>query len=125
MDKKKKKVLIVEDEEVLRKILSDFLRSETDWEILEAGDGQEAFEKIQTHHPDVGVFDISMPIMDGITLLKKVEAEKLGGDMKIIFLTNSGTLSDIASIQSPLVVGYFVKSNIDMREIMKKIEGIL
>jgi CheY-like chemotaxis protein len=119
--KEKKKVLIVEDEKSLRDIFVDFLRRETDWEIYEAGDGEEALVLIKEHLPDVMVLDLLMPKMDGIFLMKKMEAEKISQKTKIIFLTNSGELSAIQAVSSPSVVGYFVKSNIDMREILERI----
>lgn len=120
--KEKKKVLIVEDEKPLRDIFVDFLRGETDWEIYEAGDGEEALALIKEHLPDVVVLDIFMPKMDGIFLMKKMKAEKISDKTKIIFLTNSGDLSAIQAVSFPSVVGYFVKSNIDMREIMERIK---
>jgi DNA-binding NarL/FixJ family response regulator len=118
----KKKIIIVEDEEVLRRILVDFLKGETDWEIYEAGDGEAAFELIMKHLPDVAVLDIAMPKMDGVTLAKKMIESRLTDKTKIIFLTNSGELSAISSVSSSAVAGYFVKSNIDMREVMEKIK---
>lgn len=118
----KKKIIIVEDEEVLRRILVDFLKGETDWEIYEAGDGEAGLELIMKHLPDVAVLDIAMPKMDGVTLAKKMTEARLTDKTKIIFLTNSGELSAISSVSSFAVAGYFVKSNIDMREVLEKIK---
>jgi two-component system response regulator (stage 0 sporulation protein A) len=120
--KEKKKVLVVEDEKSLRDIFVDFLRRETDWEIYEAGDGEEALALARVHVPDVVVLDLLMPKMNGITLMKKIEEEKISEKIKIIFLTNSGELSAISAVSSPSVVGYFVKSNIDMREVLERIK---
>lgn len=67
------KVLIVEDEEMIRK----GLRYTFDWlkvdcvVVDEATDGREGLEKIQTLKPDIILTDITMPIMDGITMLEK------------------------------------------------------
>lgn len=122
--KEKKKVLIVEDEKSLRDIFVDFLRGETDWEIYEAEDGEEALDVLKEHLPDVMVLDILMPKMDGIVLIKKMEAEKISEKTKIIFLTNSSELSTIQAVSSSSVIGYFVKSNIDMREVMERINQV-
>jgi DNA-binding response OmpR family regulator len=122
--KEKKKVLIVEDEKSLRDIFVDFLRRETDWEIYEAEDGEEALDVLKEHLPDVMVLDILMPKMDGIVLIKKMEAEKISEKTKIIFLTNSSELSTIQAVSSSSVIGYFVKSNIDMREVMERINQV-
>lgn len=67
------KILIVEDEEMIRK----GLRYTFDWYnsdcvvIDEASNGLEGLEKIETLEPDIVVADITMPIMDGITMLEK------------------------------------------------------
>jgi DNA-binding response OmpR family regulator len=119
----KKKVLIVEDESALRRILVDFLRGETDWDVYEAEDGEEGLAMVRKHLPDVAVLDILMPKMTGTDLAKKMNEEKLTDKTKIIFLTNSGELSSVMAVSSPAVVGYFVKSSIDMREVMEKIEA--
>ena len=119
----KKKIMIVEDEDSLRRILADFLKRETDWEIYEAQDGEDALALIKKHLPDMVVLDIAMPKMDGITLAKKMSEETLTEKIKILFLTNSGDLSSVSSASfSPSVVGYLVKSNIDMQEVMDRIK---
>ncbi|MCK9352068.1 MAG: response regulator [Candidatus Paceibacterota bacterium] len=120
-----KKILIVEDEEALRRILVEFLRSETAWEVFEAGDGEEALELIRKVSPDLALLDIAMPKMDGLTLAKKMMEEELTEKTKIIFLTNSAELSSISSVSSPAVMGYLVKSNIDMREVIERITEAL
>lgn len=66
------KVLIIEDEEMIRKGLRytfDWLK----WDCVvigEAENGQEGLEKISEYEPDVILLDVSMPIMDGITMLE-------------------------------------------------------
>lgn len=67
------KVLIVEDEEVIRKGLSFVMN----WEkvgcavVGEAADGEEGLEKIRTRKPDIVICDIRMPVMDGLEMLQK------------------------------------------------------
>lgn len=67
------RVLIVDDSALMRKILTDILK--TDNEILVVGtakNGKEALEKIEILKPDIITMDIEMPLMDGITTLKHV-----------------------------------------------------
>lgn len=117
----KKKILVVEDEAPLRRIIGDFLREEKDLEIFEAPDGATALELAKKEKPDIVLLDIVMPIMDGVTFAKRMNEERLTEKTKIIFLTNSGDLSMISQVSSPAVVGYFVKSNIDLRELLETI----
>ncbi|WP_336774587.1 response regulator [Paenibacillus sp. MMO-58] len=71
------KVLLVDDEIFVRKGLRNLI----DWESLgyeigdEAGNGQEAFEKIQLIKPDLVIADIRMPVLDGLELIRKVTEE--------------------------------------------------
>ncbi|GMK46738.1 AraC family transcriptional regulator [Paenibacillus glycanilyticus] len=71
------KVLLVDDEIFVRKGLKNLI----DWESLgyeicdEAGNGQEALEKIQLIKPDLVIADIRMPVLDGLGLIQKVTEE--------------------------------------------------
>ena len=68
------KVLIADDSAFMRGVLKDIL-THTKWadsEVVEAGDGQDAVEKIKTENPDLVLLDIIMPIKDGLEVLKEV-----------------------------------------------------
>jgi DNA-binding NarL/FixJ family response regulator len=65
------KVLIVDDNEILRLGLSFFFQSHEDIVVVgQASDGQEAVDLCKTLRPNVILMDISMPLMDGITATK-------------------------------------------------------
>lgn len=72
------KVLLVDDEIFVRKGLRNLM----DWESLgyeicdEAGNGQEALEKIRRLEPDLVIADIRMPILDGLELIRRVTEEE-------------------------------------------------
>ena len=71
LNAKKIKVLIVDDSMVVRKVVSDVLRSDPDLEVVgTAGDPYIARDKILELKPDVITLDIEMPKMDGLTFLK-------------------------------------------------------
>jgi DNA-binding NarL/FixJ family response regulator len=62
-----KSVLLVDDSEVVRKVMRDFFDSLTDWTIAgEAADGSEAIQKAEELSPDLIILDFSMPNMNGI-----------------------------------------------------------
>ncbi len=81
------KIVIVEDEEPVRKAISEVI----DWEkhgfelVFQANDGQEALDFIQDMQPDVLFTDICMPIMDGLELTKKVM--EINRSIKVVILT--------------------------------------
>lgn len=70
MPEEKDKLLIVDDEEINRKLLRSYL--EKDYEIIEAVDGYDAMEKIQEHGLELSMIllDVIMPKLDGFGVLK-------------------------------------------------------
>ncbi|WP_295122754.1 hybrid sensor histidine kinase/response regulator transcription factor [uncultured Chitinophaga sp.] len=78
-------VLIIEDNEDFRSYLKNYLKPY--YKVMEAADGREGWQKALSAHPHVIVSDISMPYMDGITLSKKIRADKRTAHIPIILLT--------------------------------------
>ena len=80
----KVRVLVVDDEERLRKLVRDFLIKE-DYEVLEAYDGQEALEVFE-EHPDIALIllDVMMPRLNGFDTLKEIRKRS---DVPVIMLT--------------------------------------
>ena len=65
------KVLIVDDEELIRKVIKEYLKLEK-FDFEEASDGKEAVEKIRNDKFDIVVMDIMMPVMDGYEAVKEI-----------------------------------------------------
>lgn len=67
------RVLVAEDEELIREALVGLLEREPDIEVVTtAADGREAIERALTHRPDVAVVDLQMPEMDGIGVITEL-----------------------------------------------------
>lgn len=84
-----KKVLIVDDSNTMRKIVTRALRQAgLDFEeILEATDGQEALDKIRENPVDIVLSDINMPNMDGLTFLREKGADGAIKDIPVVMIT--------------------------------------
>jgi len=82
---KKQTVLLVEDNEDFRFYLKDNLR--VYFNILEAVNGKEGWQKTLGSHPDLVVSDISMPEMNGIDLCRKIKEDKRTAFIPVILLT--------------------------------------
>lgn len=84
---KKKKVLIVEDEEQIRKIIRTDLerRGIT---VSEAADGELALQMVFDERPDALVLDILMPKMHGMEFLARLREDTWGQHLPVIILTN-------------------------------------
>lgn len=88
--KSKYSVMIVEDDSELRQFIKDTVADEYD--ILEAEDGQDGWEKAQKYTPDFIVSDIMMPRMDGIALLQRLKGDIHTSHIPVVLLTAKTTI---------------------------------
>lgn len=87
------KLLLAEDEEVLRMLVVDTLEDEG-YEVDEAEDGEEAFEKIKETDYDLVMIDYMMPGMTGIEVIEKIRNELNNQELKILMLTAKSQQAD-------------------------------
>lgn len=120
MANKEKKILIVEDEKPLKMTLKRKFESEG-FKVIEASDGEEGLKVTEKEKPDLILLDIVMPVMDGMTMLKKLRQEKFGQDMPVILLTNLADTSDVNKAMDLGVFDYLVKSNWEIAEVIRKV----
>ena len=78
-------VLLVEDNEDFRFYLKDNLRLH--YKVFEAANGKEGWQKTLAEHPQLIVSDISMPVMDGIELCRKIKSDKRTHHIPVVLLT--------------------------------------
>jgi two-component system, chemotaxis family, chemotaxis protein CheY len=81
-----KKILIVDDSSSVRTVARMALR-EKGYEVVEAGNGQEALKVLQADRCHLVISDVNMPVMDGITLLKEIKANPNYKFTPVIMLT--------------------------------------
>lgn len=121
MNNKPKKILIVEDDRLLLKVLSDEFEKQG-FKTLLAQDGAEGLSKALYEKPDLILLDIIMPVMDGLTMLKKLRAQKEGAAIPVVILTNlSGAETIEKSVQSGSY-DFLVKANWELGDIVKKVK---
>jgi len=85
------KVLLIEDEESIRRVMSRILKEENDqYQITEAVDGKQGLDLLSKGQFDLVLCDIKMPKMDGIEVLKKAKDEML--NIPFIMLTGHGNI---------------------------------
>jgi CheY-like chemotaxis protein len=89
-----RKVLIVDDEEVIRKFLRIHL-SKLGYEVKEASDGEQAIEQIGKDSFDLLICDILMPKKDGWAVIKEVKSDPKTKDIPVIILTAKNEDSDM------------------------------
>jgi len=92
MVENKQKLLIVDDQKLMRELLQAFLKGLAEIELAESG--EEALEKISQNKPDLVLLDVTMPGMDGYEVCKKIKADPELKDIHIIFMTGRDTNED-------------------------------
>ena len=81
------KVLLVDDDNDLRRIAQISLKNVGKWTVLLASSGVEALKIAREHNPDVILLDVMMPGMDGPTTLSELRRNRGTASIPIIFLT--------------------------------------
>ena len=98
------KILVAEDEALIRLDLVEMLR-EAGYEVVaEAGNGKEAIELNAKHNPDLAILDINMPIMDGLTA-----AETIVNTTPVLMLTAFSQRELVERANAAGVMAYVVK----------------
>jgi DNA-binding NtrC family response regulator len=100
------KILIVDDDESIRKVIG-FILDETGYEVRSATSGAGALEAIRKDRPDLVLTDIKMPGIDGIALLKEIR--KLDDSIIVIVLTAFGTVETAVEAMKAGAADYLTK----------------
>ena len=91
-EEKERSILIIEDNDELRRFLAMILRD--CYHVLEAGDGRQGLEIIGRELPDLIVSDVMMPEMDGIELLAAVKVNRDTSHIPVILLSAKASVDD-------------------------------
>ena len=115
------KILIVDDEQHVRQLLSKVLRKEG-YEIYTAADGREGLQIFQDNNIDVIISDIKMPVMDGIEFLHEVKAQQ--PDVGFILITAFATTETAIDAIKSGAQDYVTKP-FDINEIINAVRKIV
>ena len=104
------RVMLVDDSTTMRRIQKNQLNKIGIDDVVEAGDGQDAYEKLGPSMPiDLVLLDWNMPIMDGLTFLKKVRSEEAYKDLKIVMCTSEAEKSRVFEAMKAGANNYIIK----------------
>lgn len=129
MDKHKHLILVVDDNNNFREIISLKLKS-LGHEIVEAVDGKDGLKKLEKINPDIILLDLDMPIMNGMETLEEIKKNPKHKDTKIIFLTNYGDIEEKGKefdlkIANELGAFHYIRKGDDLSEIIKEFERVV
>jgi CheY-like chemotaxis protein len=83
------KVLLVDDEDQLRRVMRDLLERDG-YEVIEAADGVEALDQVDRHGPDIIVLDLNLPGLDGYGVLSHLRSRRVTQHIPVVVLTARG-----------------------------------
>ncbi len=115
------KVLVVDDEVIVRKLLSQVLLSAGYEIVAEAGDGRRAVDLYERYRPDIVTLDIEMPYLDGYAALEQIL--KIDPKAAVAMLTNQKEKHVVARILNAGAMDYILKP-INRRVILAKLRRI-
>jgi DNA-binding response OmpR family regulator len=116
------KIIILEDDNLLRKMYSDKLK-QSGYDVSVYGDGKSGFSAIKKTKPAVVLSDIMMPVMSGLDVLEAMKKDSALKHIPFVFLTNLARSDE--DIQRGLelgAIGYLVKSDLTPNEIVAKVK---
>ena len=82
-----KTILIVDDDESIRRLIATTLEDVSGYRMSEAGDGEEAMRRAREVRPSIVFLDIDMPRLDGIEACRRMKSEPSTADATIVMLT--------------------------------------
>ncbi len=103
----KKKVLVVDDSAVMRVLVRKFLSEEFD--CVTAENGQDGLSKAIEHKPDAVLADLEMPGMNGIELIKALQANPSTKSIPVIVITTVSAVELVSSHRHLGVAGFVLK----------------
>jgi len=100
------RVVIAEDEAIIRLDLSETLQEEGYDVVAETGRGDEAVRLVREHQPDIAILDIKMPGLDGLSAAREIAGERLAA---VLILTAFSQRDLIERARDAGALGYLVK----------------
>jgi len=118
-----KKILLVEDEEILIDLLQKKLTKEG-YEVLVARDGEEGLKKMKEMEPkpDLILLDIIMPKMGGFEVMEEMAKDENLKKIPVIVISNSGQPVELDRAKKLGAKDWLIKTEFDPKEVLEKVK---
>ena len=124
MPERKKKVLIIDDDEIFVSLINYYLEQSGKYEAFNCTDGQEGIMMVKRIKPDLILLDIMMPRMSGTDVMEQLLNDPITKDIPVIFLTGAVTKDDIKT-QGAVVGGRrFLAKPVSHRDLLATVESV-
>lgn len=104
-----KRVLIIDDEQGIRRIIEISLKAIAGWEVVLASSGQEGLAIAQQELPDAILLDVMMPVMDGISTLHHIRSDPSTASIPVILLTAKAQSDQPQQFSTLAIAGIIAK----------------
>lgn len=121
MEITKTKILVVEDDTAIAKIMVDRLIAEG-FQVTHCTNGRDGLQQALQIKPDLLLVDIMMPILDGLEMIKQLRQDTWGQGANVIILTNLTRDEKLEEAFEYGVTDYLVKANWDIEDVVEKIK---
>ncbi len=118
------KVLVVEDDVYLANAYRVKL-TKAGFEVKNAFDGVEALEVAKTFMPQLIILDLVMPKKDGFSTLQELKTQEAFKNIPVIIASNLGQKEDIEKGKKLGAADFFVKADLSLNDLIKKITNLL
>jgi CheY-like chemotaxis protein len=85
-----KKILVIDDEDDIRKLIQTCLEIMGRWQVITASSGSEGLDLAQINLPDAILLDVMMPKIDGLSTFKKLQSNPITSNIPVILMTAKG-----------------------------------
>lgn len=116
----KKKILLIEDEEIMINILKKKLVQEG-YDVTVARNGKEGLEKMRETKPALVLLDIVMPKMGGFEVMEEMQKDKKLRRIPIIIVSNSGQPVELGRAKELGARDWLIKTEFDPQEVIDKV----
>lgn len=115
-----KKILLIEDEEIMIDLLQRKLTREG-YEVLVARDGDEGLKTMREMRPDLILLDIIMPKMGGFEVMEEINKEPELKKIPVMVISNSGQPVELDRAQQLGAKDWLIKTEFDPQEVIEKV----
>lgn len=120
MTNSKKKILLIEDEEIITELLKRKL-TKGGYDVDVALDGEQGLEKMRNNKPDIVLLDIIMPKLGGFEVMERMHKDKELNDIPVIIISNSGQPVELDRAKELGVSDWLIKAQFDPQEVIEKV----
>jgi len=119
----KKKVLIVEDEDVLLELFADKFAGEG-FETFQATTAEKGIKLALKNKPNLILLDIILPKTDGLTMLKNLRKNSWGKNVPVIILSNVTDQQKVSQAMKLGVYDYIIKTNLILDDLVRQAKEV-